>query len=183
MPSFPHSLIGWGPFTNQDCKIVFDKKSVTVFHPNGHPILKGWHDLDGSRLWQLPLTGSPPPPVLRPPLALVSVGPSATMLAFQPLSSHGIQATSAAVEDISVVFLYEATHPIPMTAQASSTTYNPQTLHFPSISTLVSFTMPFLASWSSKCGWTPLRLGTVSPLMVSHAPTWQVIVPTLRKQS
>jgi hypothetical protein len=41
MPSFPHTLIGPGPFANQGCKIIFDKNSVTVFHPNGHPILKG----------------------------------------------------------------------------------------------------------------------------------------------
>jgi hypothetical protein len=50
MPSFPHTLIGLGPFTDQGCKIVFDKTLVTVFHPGGHPILKGWRDLDGPRL-------------------------------------------------------------------------------------------------------------------------------------
>jgi hypothetical protein len=49
-PSFPHTLIGLGTFANQGCKIVFDKTSVTVFHPNGCPILKGWWDLDSPRL-------------------------------------------------------------------------------------------------------------------------------------
>jgi hypothetical protein len=39
MPSFPHTLISLGPFPNQGCKIVFDKTSVTVYHPNGLPIL------------------------------------------------------------------------------------------------------------------------------------------------
>jgi hypothetical protein len=46
MPSFPHTLIGLGPFADQGCKIVFNKTSVTVFHLDGHPILKGWQDLD-----------------------------------------------------------------------------------------------------------------------------------------
>jgi hypothetical protein len=35
MPSFLHTLIGLGPFANQGCKIVFNKTSVTVFHPDG----------------------------------------------------------------------------------------------------------------------------------------------------
>ncbi len=61
------------------------------------------------------------------------------MLSFQPLPSQGIQAISAAGEDISFVFLYEVTHAMAMTAQASSTAYNPQTLDLPSISTLVIF--------------------------------------------
>jgi hypothetical protein len=47
MPSFPHTLIGLGPFADQGCKIVFNKTSVTVCHPNGHPILNGWQDIDG----------------------------------------------------------------------------------------------------------------------------------------
>ncbi len=140
MPSVPQTLNGLGSFANQSCEIVFDKTSVTVFHPIGHPILKGWRDLDSPWLWQFPLTCSPPPPALPPPLAPVSEGPSATMLAFQPLPSQGIQATSATGEDISVVFLYEATHTMAMTApQAPSTAYNPQTLNLPSISALVSF--------------------------------------------
>ncbi len=139
MPSFPHTLIGLGPFANQGFKIVFNKTSVTVFHPDGHPILKGWQDLDDPRLWQFPLTASPPPPAPPPPLALVSVGPSAAMLALQPLPSHGIQATSAAGEDISIVFLYEVTHAMAMIAQASSTPYNPRTLNLTSISALVIF--------------------------------------------
>jgi hypothetical protein len=127
MPSFPHTLIGLGPFASQGCKIVFDKTSVTVFHPDGHPILKGWWDLDGPRLWKFPLTAPPPPPALSPLLAPISVGPSPAMLAFQPhpSPSQGTQATSTAGEDISVVFLHEATQSMAMTAQASSAPYNP----------------------------------------------------------
>jgi hypothetical protein len=47
LPSFPHSLIGLGPFANQGCRIIFDKATVTIFHHDGHAILAGWHELDG----------------------------------------------------------------------------------------------------------------------------------------
>ncbi len=139
MTSFPHTLIGLGPFANQGCKIVFDKTSVTVFHLNDHPILKGWWDLDGPRLWQSSLTAPPPLPAHSPPLAPISVGPSAAMSAFLPHPSQGFRTTSAAGEDISVVFLHEASQSIAMTAQASSTLFNPWTLDLLSISTLMSF--------------------------------------------
>jgi hypothetical protein len=55
MPSFTHTLIGLGPFADQRCTIVFTKTTVTVYHPDGHPILIGWCDLEGPRLWHFPL--------------------------------------------------------------------------------------------------------------------------------
>jgi hypothetical protein len=61
------------------------------------------------------------------------------MSAFLPHPSHGFLATSAAGEDVSVMFLYEASQSMAMTAQASSTPNNPRTLDLPSISALVSF--------------------------------------------
>jgi hypothetical protein len=121
MPSFPHTLIGLGPFANQGCKIIFDKTSVTVFHPDGHPILKSWSNLDAPWLWQFPLTVSPPSALLPPPLVPVSVVPSCAMLAVQPLPSQGIHATNSAGDDISVVFLYGAAQAMAMAAQASNT--------------------------------------------------------------
>jgi hypothetical protein len=51
LPSFPNSLIGLRPFANKGCKIIFDKTMVTVFHPNGHSILEGWHKHEGPQLW------------------------------------------------------------------------------------------------------------------------------------
>jgi hypothetical protein len=139
MPSFPHTLIDLGHFANQGCKIVFDKTSVTIFHPDGHPILKGWQDLDGPQLWHFPLTTPPPTPAHLPPLAPIAGGLSAAMSAFLPHLSQGFWATSAIGEDIQVVFLQEMTQSMAMIAQASSTPYNPQTLNLPSISALVSF--------------------------------------------
>jgi hypothetical protein len=41
MPSFPHTLIGLGPFANLSCQILFTKTAVSVIHPDGHTILKG----------------------------------------------------------------------------------------------------------------------------------------------
>jgi hypothetical protein len=77
MPSFPHTLIGLGPFADLGCKIVFTKTAVTVYHPNGHPILAGWRDETGLRLWHFPLTAeaaqvvldnaSPQVPIPSPP--------------------------------------------------------------------------------------------------------------------
>jgi hypothetical protein len=63
-----------GPFADLGCKIVFTKTSVTVYHPDGHPILSGWQDKTGPRLWHFPLTAEaaqvaldnalPQPPIL-----------------------------------------------------------------------------------------------------------------------
>ncbi len=96
MPSFPHTLIGLGPFANQGCKIVFDKTLVTVFHPDNCPILKGWRDLDSPQLLQFLLTAPPPPSAHAPPLAPIAVGPSAAMSAFLPHPSQSFRATSTA---------------------------------------------------------------------------------------
>ena len=60
MPSFPHTLIGLGPFTDLGCKIVFTKTAVSAIHPDGHSILEGWGELDGPRLWRFPLNATKP---------------------------------------------------------------------------------------------------------------------------
>jgi hypothetical protein len=72
MPTFPHTLIGLGPFADQGCKIVFNKTSVTVYHSNGHPILKSWRDTNGPQLWQFPLTAPLLPPAHSPSLAPIA---------------------------------------------------------------------------------------------------------------
>jgi hypothetical protein len=60
MPSFPHTLIGLGPFTNLGCQILFIKTAVSVIHPDGHTILKGWREVDGPCLWRCPLQATQP---------------------------------------------------------------------------------------------------------------------------
>ncbi len=98
-----------------------DKTSVTVFHPNRHPILKGWWDLEGPCIWQFSLTASLPPPLHLPPLASIAGELSAATSAFLPHPSQCFGTTSTTGEDIQVVFLQEATQSMAMTAQASST--------------------------------------------------------------
>jgi hypothetical protein len=111
MPSFPHTLIGLGPFANQGCKIVFDKTSVTAYHLDGHPMLIGWRDIDRPQLWQVPLIAPPSLPVHLPPLAPLAGGLSAAMAAGSPHPSQGFRATSAAREDIQVKFLWGQPNP------------------------------------------------------------------------
>jgi hypothetical protein len=55
MPSFPHTLIGLGPFANLGCQILFTKAVVSVIHPENHTILKGWREVGSPRLWCFPL--------------------------------------------------------------------------------------------------------------------------------
>jgi hypothetical protein len=67
MPLLPHSRIGSEPFADQGCRFFFDKATVTIFHPNSHTILEGWHELDGPQLWKFLFTGLPRPPAASPP--------------------------------------------------------------------------------------------------------------------
>ncbi len=62
MPSFPHTLVGLGPFADQQgCKIVFTKDDVDVIDPAGTSILKGWRERTGARLWRFPIPTHAPP--------------------------------------------------------------------------------------------------------------------------
>jgi hypothetical protein len=55
MPSFPHTLINLGLFANLGCQIVFTKTVVSVIHPDGHTIHKGWREVNSPHLWHFPL--------------------------------------------------------------------------------------------------------------------------------
>jgi hypothetical protein len=124
MPLFLHTLIGLGPFADQDCKIVFDKTLVKVYHPDGHPILSGWRDTNRPQLWQFPLTAPPSLPAHLPSLVPLAGGLSAAMAAGQLHPSQGFRATSVAGEDIQVKLQRGETHSMAMAAHASSTPYN-----------------------------------------------------------
>jgi hypothetical protein len=60
MPSFPHTLIGLGPFADLGCQIIFSKHAVLVIHLDGHSILNGWREQDGPCLWRFPLKATMP---------------------------------------------------------------------------------------------------------------------------
>ena len=55
MPGFHHNLIGIGEFCDADCKVLFIKTSVNVFDKKGHPVITGWRDKNGPKLWNISL--------------------------------------------------------------------------------------------------------------------------------
>jgi hypothetical protein len=60
MPSFPHTLIGLGPFADLGCSIVFTKTAVNVIDPDGQSILEGWWEQDSPQLWHFRLKANKP---------------------------------------------------------------------------------------------------------------------------
>jgi hypothetical protein len=139
MPKFHHTHISLGPFANQDCMIVFTKTAVTVYHPDGHPILSGWQDETSPRLWHYSLTAKAtnpqdvtgattprlpiptPAPLMAPPPRITQLPPPASTVirpavsaATQPHPSQGILAT-----------------PTRLGLPAWSTTYTAQPRQFP----------------------------------------------------
>jgi hypothetical protein len=160
MPSFPHILIGLGPFANQGCNIVFTKTSVTVYHPDGHPILSGWRDETGLRLWHFPLTAeasnpqdastatvpqppSPAPPLLSPPASIVMPwplpAPVINPLPVHPHPSQSILATSTSGAACLVYYLNGAAQAVALAAHAAGTLFDPRSLDLPSIAALAGF--------------------------------------------
>ena len=55
MPSFQHNLMGIGKLCDNDCKVVFDKTTVTVLANNGSILLQGWREPTGAKLWRFSL--------------------------------------------------------------------------------------------------------------------------------
>ena len=58
-PSFKHTLIGIGPMCNADCKVVFTKGEVIIYYLTNSPIITGWQETEGARLWYIYLTPTP----------------------------------------------------------------------------------------------------------------------------
>ncbi len=164
MPNFPHTLIGLGPFANQDCTIVITQTAVTAYHPDGHPFLSGWRDETGLHLWHFSLTTkaanpqdvtgataprppiptpspllAPPPSVTRlPPLSPVVIPPTVSA-ATHPHPSQGILATDTSGVACLVYYLNGAAQAVALAAHATGTPFDPCSLDLPSISALVGF--------------------------------------------
>ena len=51
MPSFHHTLIGLATIYDAKCKVTFTKHNVIIYDQGGSPILTGWRDRNGDRLW------------------------------------------------------------------------------------------------------------------------------------
>eukprot|EP00804_Cyclotella_cryptica_P029094 CCRYP_005281-RA/>CCRYP_005281-RA protein AED:0.19 eAED:0.20 QI:0/0/0/0.71/0.16/0/7/0/1210 len=55
MPSFQHNLMGIGKLCDNNCRVVFDKTTVTVFANDGSTLLQGWREQHGAKLWRFSL--------------------------------------------------------------------------------------------------------------------------------
>ena len=51
MPGFCHTLIGVGPLCDVDCTVTFIREGVIVRYQQGTPMLTGWREASGPRLW------------------------------------------------------------------------------------------------------------------------------------
>ena len=55
MPGFRHTLIGIGPICYADCTVTFTRVAVIVRDARGIPVLTGWREQSGPRLWRIAL--------------------------------------------------------------------------------------------------------------------------------
>ena len=55
MPGFHHTLIVVGPLHDADCTVIFTRAAVIVRDARGTPVLKGWRENSGPRLWRIAL--------------------------------------------------------------------------------------------------------------------------------
>ncbi len=136
--------------------------SSHVYHPDGHPILSGWWDETGPRLWHFPLTAEatnpqdaatatgPRPPKVPPAAAVIprslpapviapTPAPVIASLPNQPHSSQGILATSSSGAACSVYYIYGTAQAVALAARAAGTPFDPRSLDLPSIGSLVRF--------------------------------------------
>jgi hypothetical protein len=139
MPSFTHTLIGLGPFPDLGYKIVFTKTAVTVYHPDGHPILKGWQDLKGPCLWHFPLQPNQPAALAEPhtPTRQLSCLPHALPGWVQ--HPNILQATNHLGAACLVTYLHGPVQALALAARASRIPFDPRSLDPPSIGAFVSF--------------------------------------------
>ena len=55
MPGFHHTLIGVGPLCDADCTFTLTREAVIVRDMRSTPVLTGWHENSGPRLWRIAL--------------------------------------------------------------------------------------------------------------------------------
>ena len=55
MPGFRHTLIGVGPLGDAYCTVTFTRADVIVRDARGIPVLTGWQEQSGPRLWIISL--------------------------------------------------------------------------------------------------------------------------------
>ena len=51
MEGFHENLIGIGPICNAKNSVLFNDDAVTIISPTGTPVLTGWRETSGHKLW------------------------------------------------------------------------------------------------------------------------------------
>jgi len=72
MPDFPHTLLSIGKICDANCRVLFEKHKVSVLNHFNRPILTGWREPNGSRLWRVSLTENTSPPISQSPTQVAS---------------------------------------------------------------------------------------------------------------
>ena len=55
MSGFQENLVGVGHMCDADCTVTVSKHAVNIYSPNGTPIITGYSEFDGTRLWSMSL--------------------------------------------------------------------------------------------------------------------------------
>ena len=55
MTNFHYNFMGIGSLCDHGCRILFEKKTVTIFSKNSTIILRGWREPVGAKLWRFSL--------------------------------------------------------------------------------------------------------------------------------
>ena len=55
MPQFHHNLMGIRLLCNHDCRVVFEKKYVTVYLRDDNVFFRRWREPNGTKLWRFSL--------------------------------------------------------------------------------------------------------------------------------
>ena len=55
IPGFHHNLTWVGPLCDANCTVTFTREAIIVRDKQGTPVLKGWCEATGSRLWRIDL--------------------------------------------------------------------------------------------------------------------------------
>ena len=55
MPGFKNTLMGVGPLCDADCTVTFTREAVIVRDKQRSPVLTGWREQSGPRLWRIAL--------------------------------------------------------------------------------------------------------------------------------
>ena len=62
MPAFNHSIMVLGSICDTECSVNFHNHTVTIYDSQGSPLIQGWRDNTGAKLWRFVLHHQNPTP-------------------------------------------------------------------------------------------------------------------------